>query len=88
MYTGKSVENKFQRLISSSLLVQQGTCVASGSPMHGAMSGVVHVTPEDEQQLKQAVATAGPVVTTVDATSNAFRVSYIQLTLSHHASAV
>ena len=53
---------------------QQGTCVASGVPQYGAMSGVIKISQEDEKQLMEAVATVGPVAAAVDATSNAFRV--------------
>ena len=48
--------------------------MASGSPQYGAMSGVIKITPGDEKQLMEAVATVGPVAAAVDATSNTFRV--------------
>ena len=48
--------------------------MASGSPQYGAMSGVNKITPGDEKQLMEAVATIGPVAAAVDATSNTFRV--------------
>ena len=54
--------------------MQQGTCVASGVPQYGAMSGVIKISQEDEKQLMEAVATVGPVAAAVDATSNSFRV--------------
>ena len=55
-------------------VTQQGTCVASGSPQYGAMSGVWKISPGDEKELMEAVATVGPVAAAVDATSNSFRV--------------
>ena len=48
--------------------------MANGAPVSGTMSGIVKITPGDEQQLLEAVATVGPVAAAVDATSKAFRV--------------
>ena len=56
--------------------MQQGACLASAEPLNGAMSGFVRITPGDEQELLQAVATVGPVAAAVDATPKAFRVGY------------
>lgn len=54
--------------------IQQGTCLATGKPQNGAVSGVVRISPGNERELLEAVATVGPVAAAVDATSNAFRV--------------
>lgn len=59
---------------STSLSMQQGTCLATGNPQNGAVSGVVRIHAGNEKELLEAVATVGPVAAAVDATSNAFRV--------------
>ena len=53
---------------------QQGQCKFNKSFIGATCSGVVTITSGSESDLQVAVATAGPISVTIDATANAFRV--------------
>ena len=80
----------FSLMITICVILQQSSCRYSEDGKGAQMSGSISISSGDEEQLQKALAYIGPIAVAVDASNNAFKVSFhftsLECTLNLHIS--